>query len=144
MIFARAILYVLEEASTVDTIIDFLATFVVGHSPTITANLMLYMQSIINFIIPSGSGQALITMPIMVPLADMGGVTRQVAALASQFGDGFSNFMYPTNGSLIAILMSAGIPYTKWFKFFFPLFLIIMAVASFLVTVAVFIDLGPF
>lgn len=144
MIFARAILYVLEEASTVDTIIDFLATFVVGHSPTITANLMLYMQSIINFIIPSGSGQALITMPIMVPLADMGGVTRQVAALASQFGDGFSNFMYPTNGSLIAILMSAGIPYTKWFKFFFPLFLIIMAVASLLVTVAVFIDLGPF
>lgn len=144
MIFARAILQVLEDALVIDTIISFLSNFVIGHSAMVTGNLMLYMQSVINFIIPSGSGQALITMPIMVPLADMGGVTRQVAALASQFGDGFSNFMYPTNGSLIAILMSAGIPYTKWFKFFFPLFIIIMLTSSVLVSIAVSINLGPF
>lgn len=144
MIFAAAILHILNEAAAIDTIISYLSNLVVGHSPIITGNLMLIMQSAINFIIPSGSGQALITMPIMVPLADMGGITRQVAALASQFGDGFSNFIYPTNGTLIAILMAGGIPYLKWFKFFFPLFLIIMLTSSFLVSIAVLIQLGPF
>lgn len=144
MLFARAILFVMEEALIVDSIIAFLASFVVGHSPMITAVLILLMQSIINFMIPSGSGQAAITIPIMVPLADMGGVTRQVAVLASQFGDGFSNFMYPTNGSLIAILAVAGIPYNRWFRFFAPLFGIIMVISSILVIVGVQINLGPF
>lgn len=144
LIFARAVLHVMEEAQTVDTIISFLANHVMGYSPMVTANLMLYMQSIINFFIPSGSGQALITMPIMVPLADMAEVNRQVAALASQLGDGFSNFIYPTNGTLLAILMAAGIPYSKWFKFFLPLFIILMIISSLAVSVAVMINLGPF
>ncbi|NLD18073.1 MAG: TIGR00366 family protein, partial [Tissierellia bacterium] len=99
---------------------------------------------IINFFIPSGSGQATITVPIIVPIADMAGVTRQVACLVSQFGDGFSNFIYPTNGSLIAILMVAGIPYNRWFKFFAPLFAIIMTICAILAVVGVIINLGPF
>ena len=144
MLFARAILYILEEAMVVDTIIAFLARLVVGKSSLITANLLLVMQTIINFLIPSGSGQAAITIPIIVPLADMGNVTRQVACLASQFGDGFSNFLYPTNGSLIAILMVAGIPYKKWLRFFGPLFLIIMAVCMVFISIGVGIKLGPF
>ncbi len=144
MIFARAILYIMEDALIVDTVIEFLSQFVVGHSSMMTGSLLLIMQSIINFLIPSGSGQAAITIPIIVPLADMGGVTRQVACLASQFGDGFSNFMYPTNGALIAILMVAGIPYSKWFKFFAPLFAIIMITSMILVSVGVMIKLGPF
>lgn len=144
MVFARAVLHVMEEAQTIDTIIAFFADLITGYSPMVTANLMLYMQSAINFFIPSGSGQALITMPIMVPLADLGDVNRQVAALASQLGDGFSNFIYPTNGTLLAILMAAGIPYSKWFKFFLPLFLILMVLSSLAVSIAVMINLGPF
>ena len=144
MFFARSILYVMEEALIIDTIINALAGIVVGHSPIITAVLLLVMQTIINFFIPSGSGQATITVPIVVPLADMGGVTRQVACLASQFGDGFSNFMYPTNGSLIAILSVAEIPYNRWAKFFFPLFIIIYAICAALVSVGTIIKLGPF
>lgn len=144
MLFARAILYILEEAMVIDTIISFLSKLVVGKSSLVTANLLLVMQTIINFLIPSGSGQAAITIPIIVPLADMGNVTRQVACLASQFGDGFSNFIYPTNGSLIAILMVAGIPYKKWFRFFGPLFLIIMGVCAVFVSIGVMIHLGPF
>lgn len=144
MLFARAILFVMQEALVIDTIIAFLSNFVVGHSSVVTGILVLFMQAIINLLIPSGSGQAAITIPIIVPLADMGGITRQVACLASQFGDGFSNFMYPTNGSLIAILMAAGIPYGKWFKFFLPLFVIIMVVSSILVGIGVMINLGPF
>lgn len=144
ILFARSILYVMEEAMIIDTIIAFLSQFVTGHSPSITGVLLLIMQSIINFFIPSGSGQAAITIPIVVPLADMAGVTRQVGVLASQFGDGFSNYIIPTNGSLIAILMVAGIPYKKWVKFFFPLFIIIMLISIVLVLVAVSFNYGPF
>ena len=144
MFFARAILYVMEEALIIDTIISALANLVTGYSPKVTAVLLMFMQAIINFFIPSGSGQATITVPIIVPIADMAGVTRQVACLVSQFGDGFSNFIYPTNGSLIAILMVAGIPYNRWFKFFAPLFAIIMTICAILAVVGVIINLGPF
>lgn len=144
MLFARAILFILEESMVVDTIIAFLSKLVVGKSSLVTANLLMVMQTIINFLIPSGSGQAAITIPIIVPLADMGNVTRQVACLASQFGDGFSNFLYPTNGSLIAILMVAGIPYKKWLRFFGPLFLIIMVTCMVFISIGVGINLGPF
>lgn len=144
MIFARAILYVMNEALIVDTVISGLSKIVIGHGPYVTAVLLLLMQTAINFLIPSGSGQAAITMPIIVPLADMGGVTRQVACLVSQFGDGFSNFIYPTNGSLVAILSVADIPYPRWFKFFAPLFALITLVGAILAVVGVYINLGPF
>lgn len=144
MLFARAILHIMQEAMVIDTVIHGLAGLVTGYTPKVTAILLLFMQSIINFLVPSGSGQATITIPIIVPLADMAGVTRQVACLVSQFGDGFSNFIYPTNGSLIAILMVAGIPYNRWAKFFLPLFIIIMILCSVLAVIAVSINLGPF
>lgn len=144
MIFARAILYVMNEALIVDTVISALSNLVVGHGPMITAVLLLLMQTAINFLIPSGSGQAAITMPIIIPLADMGGVTRQVACLVSQFGDGFSNFIYPTNGSLVAILSVADIPYSRWFKFFGPLFVLISITGAILGMIGVQIGLGPF
>ena len=144
MLFARAVLYVMTEAAIIDTVIHFLSQFVVGKSPIVTGNLLLWMQTIINFFVPSGSGQAAITVPILIPLADMGNVTRQVCCLASQFGDGFSNFIYPTNGTLLGILLAAGIPYKKWLKFFGPLFVIIMALSMVFVSVGVVIGLGPF
>ena len=144
MLFARAVLYVMTESAIIDTVIHFLAGLVVGKSPMITANLLLWVQTIFNFFVPSGSGQAAITIPILIPLADMGNVTRQVCCLASQFGDGFSNFIYPTNGTLLGILLAAGIPYKKWFKFFAPLFGIIMVACMIFVSVGVAINLGPF
>lgn len=144
MLFARAVLYVMTQAAIIDTVIHFLAQFVVGKSPIITGNLLLWMQTIINFFVPSGSGQAAITVPILIPLADMGHVTRQVCCLASQYGDGFSNFIYPTNGTLLGILLAAGIPYKKWVKFFAPLFAIIMVICMIFVSVGVAINLGPF
>ena len=144
MLFARAVLYVMTQAAIIDTVIHFLAQFVIGKSPIITGNLLLWMQTIINFFVPSGSGQAAITVPILIPLSDMGNVTRQVCCLASQYGDGFSNFIYPTNGTLLGILVAAGIPYKKWFKFFAPLFAIIMLLCMVFVSVGVAIHLGPF
>lgn len=144
MLFARSILYIMEYASIIDTIIRFFSSFIVGHAPIVSAILIYVMQTIMNFLIPSGSGQAMVTMPMIIPLADMGGILRQVACLASQFGDGFSNFFWPTNGTLIAILMTAGIPYDKWVKFFLPFFIILTIMAGVFVGIAVMIDYGPF
>lgn len=144
MFFARSILYLLNDALVIDTIIHFLAQFIEGASSTFAAVGLCVIQTIINFFIPSGSGQAAITMPIIVPLADIAKVTRQVACLAFQFGDGFSNFMFFTNGSLIAMLAVADIPYTRWVKFFGKLFLVLSLIACVLVAVAQMIHLGPF
>lgn len=144
MFFARSILYLLNDTLVIDTVIHFLAQFLEGASNVGAAIGMNLIQTVINFFIPSGSGQAAITMPIMVPLADIAGITRQVACLAFQFGDGFSNFMFFTNGSLIAMLAVADVPYTRWFKFFWKLFAIIVAIGMVLVAIAASMKLGPF
>lgn len=102
------------------------------------------MNSVFNFFVPSGSGQAAIMMPIQTPLADMIGIFRQVSVLAFQFGDGFSNVLYPTSGPLMASLAVAGVSWIKWAKWFMPLFLIWSAIACILLTIAVLINLGPF
>jgi len=144
MLFARAILYVLNTAGIVDTIIYYLAKVVVGRPPMIAASILPILQAIIDFFIPSGSGQAVITIPILVPLGDMAGITRQVVCLAAQLGDGLANFVMPTEGTLLGILLVAGIPYKKWIKFFLPLWVILMVVAIIYVNIGVVIKLGPF
>ncbi len=142
--FARSIMSVMEDAHIIDTIIYSLSKLVVGSSELVSAAAMYMVQAVINLMIPSGSGQAVITMPIIVPLADLGGVTRQVASLASQLGDGISNYIYPTNGGLLAVLALAKVPYTRWVKFFLPLFLFWSAAALCAVVIAQMIGLGPF
>jgi uncharacterized ion transporter superfamily protein YfcC len=98
---------------------------------------MLAMQTLMNFFIPSGSGQAFATMPIMAPLADVVGIERQVAVLAFQFGDGFSNMIVPTNVILMAILGVAGIPYDRWFRFVWPLMVKLLVLAAIALIAAV-------
>jgi uncharacterized ion transporter superfamily protein YfcC len=142
--FARSILFIMEEAQVIDTVISYLAGLIGGVDGYAGATLILLVQTTINFLIPSGSGQAAITMPIIIPLSDIMDVNRQIAILASQLGDGMSNFIFPTNGALIAILSVAGIPYLKWLRFFGPLYLILFATAIFLISIASIVDYGPF
>ena len=92
-----------------------------------------------NFFIPSGSGQAFVTMPLMTPIADLTGVSRQVAVLAYQFGDGFTNMLVPTNAVLMGIIGIAGIPYDKWFKFIIPLMIKLWILGSLALITAVWI-----
>lgn len=117
ILFARAILVLMEYSMIIDTVVHFLSEFVIGGNAVVSAVVMFILQCFINFFVPSGSGQAVITMPIMVPLSDMGGITRQVACLASQLGDGITNYIYPTNGGLLAVLSVVGLSYKTWFKF---------------------------
>ena len=121
---ARSIAVVLEDGKIMDTIVHGLGSVIDGTTPTIAVIGMYAVQMLINFIISSGSGQALVTMPIMAPLADMLGITRQTAVLAFQLGDGFTHIFYPTSGYFMAALAIGGVSYTKWIRFFFPLFII--------------------
>lgn len=96
---------------------------------------MLLVQTLINFPVNSGSGQAVVTMPIMAPLADALGMSRQLACLAFQFGDGLSNLLWPTGG-IVIVCGLADIPYEKWLKWFMPLFGILYVVQMILLFVA--------
>jgi len=100
---------------------------------------MFFVQSLANFFIPSGSGQAYVTMPIMAPLSDLVGVSRQVAVLAFQFGDGFSNILIPTQYVLVGILAMAGVPYDRWLRFILPFMVKICIAGSIALAVAVWI-----
>lgn len=132
----RSVAVILEDGQVMDTIVNGLGSVVGDLPPTFAAAGMYFVQLIINFVIPSGSGQALVTMPIMAPLADMVDVTRQTAVLAFQLGDGFAHILYPTSGYFMAALAIAGVEWHKWIKFFFPLFVIFMVISLGALTVA--------
>ncbi|WP_221885415.1 YfcC family protein [Vreelandella populi] len=126
---ARGVAVILEQGQIMDTLVYALGN-VVGGLPTILSAIGMYVaQLLFNFVIPSGSGQALVTMPIMAPLSDMIGVTRQTAVLAFQLGDGMGNILYPTSGYFMATLALAGVSWQKWVKFFFPLFCVWVLIA---------------
>ncbi len=142
--FSRAISIVLSEGKILDTTIYYLAE-VLGMLPSyLQATAMYFMQVTINALIVSGSGQASATMPIILPVGDLIGMTRQTVILAFNFGDGFSNYILPTSAALMGFLGMAGVPYDKWMKFMGKLFLIWSAVAIILITIADIINYGPF
>jgi len=136
---ARAIQVVLDEGGVVDTMVYGISVPIQELPSTISAVGMFFVQSVLNFFIPSGSGQAYVTMPIMAPLADIVGVERQVAVLAFQFGDGFSNILIPTQYVLIGILAMAGIPYDRWLRFVMPFMIKVAITGSLALVVAVLI-----
>ncbi|SEH41673.1 Uncharacterized membrane protein YfcC, ion transporter superfamily [Halobacillus karajensis] len=140
---ARAILIVMENSNILDTAVHALSVPLEGLSPVMAALGMFLANGMMNFLVPSGSGQAMIAMPILSPLADMIGVTRQVAVQAYQFGDGFTNSIFPTSGPLMASLAVAGVPWIKWAKWMFPLLLIWAGIAIVMLTVGVLINWGP-
>ncbi len=139
--FARGITVVLEDGQILDTLI-FSAAALLQHVPRyVAAEGMLVVQSVLNFFIPSGSGQAAVTMPLMAPLSDVLGLTRQTAVFAFTCGDGFSNMVIPTSGILMASLGLGKVPYDRWLRFMVPLLLQLLAVAAVFIAVAVAIEL---
>lgn len=104
---------------------------------------MFILNILVNVLISSGSGQAAVVIPILVPVADMIGMTRQTAILAYNFGDGLSNYVLPTVGSLMGILGLANVPYDRWMKFMGKLFGIWVLVGCILMVIAQLIHLGP-
>ena len=137
--FARAIALMLEDGQVLHTIVNALATPLTHVGAELSAVGMLLIQSVLNFFIPSGSGQAYVTMPLMAPISDLVGVSRQVAVLAYQMGDGFMNMIVPTNAVLMGILGVCGIPYDRWFRFVAPLVLKLVVAGAIALVIAVLI-----
>ena len=137
--FARAIALIMEDGEILHTVVNGLAAPLSVVGAEFAAIGMLFIQSMLNFFIPSGSGQALVTMPLMAPIGDLIGVSRQISVLAFQMGDGLMNMIVPTNPVLMGILGLASIPYDKWFKFIFPLLLKLLLICSLALALAVWI-----
>lgn len=125
---ALAIGTVLTKANILDTVVHALANMMIGLPIWLMAPAMLLVNNIVNFFVISGVGQAGVVMPIMAPLADIVGVSRQTCVLAFKFGDGFSNYIYPHSSSLAGFLAATGISYSKWMKFMWKIFAMQMAV----------------
>lgn len=122
--FCRGILVIAQDGNIIDTILHSMSNLLYGMPPVISAQAMFILQSVLNFFVPSGSGQAALTMPIMAPLGDLLGVSRQTAVLAFQFGDGLSNMVLPTSGVTMGVLSIARIPYDIWLRWMIPLMII--------------------
>ena len=121
---ARTVEVILSDAKILDTIVYGIVNIVNVMPGSIKAVGMFICQSLINCVIVSGTGQAAVTMPLMVPVSDLVGISRQTSVLAFQLGDGFSNSVLPMSSSLMGYLAVSKIPYSKWLKFMMPLFLI--------------------
>ena len=142
--FARAILVVLNDAQMLHTILHWGAG-ILTKLPSYMAVVGQYVfQCLMNYIIPSGSGQATATMPIMAPLGDLTGLNRQVAVQCEVIGDALSNPFTPTSGNIHAGLAMAGIPYVTWVKYWWKFLAAEYALGLVLVVIADIINLGPF
>ena len=141
---ARAIAAVLTDGGIVDTVVYGMANVLRGVPTVLQGPAMFLFNIIINIFITSGSGQASAVMPILTPLSDLIGMTRQTAILSFNFGDGFCNYILPTSSALMGALGMVNVPYDRWMKFMWKLFLIWFVVGSILVSVAQMIHFGPF
>lgn len=141
---ARAIVVILTDGHVIDTILYNAAAAIHHLPPSLTVVGMYLLQGAISLIVPSGSGQAALTMPIMAPLADMVGVTRQTAVLCFSMADGIGNIIFPTSGYFMAGLAIAGIPWNRWVRWILPLILTQYAIGLIAVVVAQLIGYGPF
>ena len=111
---ARGVLIIAEDGNIIAPILQGLSGLVADVQPLFASWIMFLSQTCLNFLVPSGSGQAVLTMPILAPLGDLLGVSRQVVVLAYQFGDGFGNMIIPTSPVTMSVLMLANIPWTRW------------------------------
>lgn len=141
---ARGVLVVMENGLILDTIVNFFSNQISNLPSALSVTGMYVVQTLINLVIPSGSGQAAATMPLMVPLADTLGVTRQTSVLAFQLGDAFLDSIMPTSGVLMAQLAIARISFAKWFKFMWPLITIWVVLGLVFLLIANAMNYGPF
>ena len=139
--FARAIFVVMDQGRVVDTLVSALFT-PLGHLPVaVSAAGMVGVQTLLHFPVPSVSGQAVLTMPVLLPLADLLGLSRQVVVLAYQYGAGICELITPTNAALMAIIAAAKVSFGEWLRFVIPLYLALVALGLGAVWLGIWIGL---
>lgn len=139
--FARAISTVLEDGLVIDTIVNGMFAPLENLPRLASALGMVVGQALLHVPVPSVSGQAVLTMPILTPLADLLGLSRQVVVLAYQYGAGLCDLVTPTNGALMAILAAAGVRYEEWMKFTVPLYAGLLGLGAVSIAIAIAIGL---
>lgn len=135
--FARAIFVVLDEGHIIDTIVSALVTPLQSLPVVLSALGMLIVQVAVHGPVPSVSGQAVLTMPVLIPMADLIGLSRQVVVLAFQYGAGLTELLTPTNGALMAVTAAAGVKFGDWLKFAVPLFTMLLALSAVAIVAAI-------
>lgn len=139
--FARAIFVVLNQGRIIDTLVNALVA-PLQHMPVALSALgMMVVQSAVHAPVPSVSGQAVLTMPVLVPMSDLIGLSRQVVVLAYQYGAGLMELITPTNGALMAVTAGAGVKYGDWLQFAVPLFATLLALGGVAIVIAIAIGL---
>lgn len=141
---ARASLVILRDASVMDTITQSMADALSIWPASMSAMGIYFMQAALNLLIPSGSGQAAVSLPILAPVGELLGITRQTNVLAFQLGDGLTNILTPTQGYFMAAIGILRIPWSVWVRWFLPLLGIWLFLGLIAVLVAQAIQLGPF
>ncbi|MFH2102843.1 MAG: SLC13 family permease [Chloroflexota bacterium] len=144
LMMAASVRHIVASGGILDTILNWAATFFVETSPFVAVLMIYGLTLVLEIFISSGSAKAFLLIPILMPLADLVGVNRQIAVSAYCFGDGFSNMAYPTNAALLITLSLTPIPFIKWLRWLLKLwFWVLLATVAFL-AVAVAINYGPF
>ena len=144
VLMAYSVKHIITTGMIMDTIL-YRSAEVISHSSSVIAAFMVYAATLImEFFIGSASAKAFLLMPILTPLADLVGITRQTAVLAFNFGDGFSNVIFPTNALLLIALSFTVVSYTKWIRWTWKLQLVILFITSVFLAIAVKINFGPF
>jgi uncharacterized ion transporter superfamily protein YfcC len=143
ILLAMSVKHIIMNGKILDTILFNAAEVISKSGPVVAVFLIYLLFFIMNLFIGSASAKAFLTMPIIVPLADLVGITRQTAVQAFVFGDGFSNLLYPTNAVLLISLGIAGVSFVKWFKFVWKIQAVIFIVSLIYLFIAVKIGYGP-
>ena len=139
--FARGIYVVMEEGRIVDTIVHGLFTPIAELPVTVSAIAMMASHTLIHVPVPSTSGHAVLTLPLLVPLSDLIGLSRQVTVLAYQYGAGICELITPTNGALMAMLAATGVQFDQWIRFAAPALALLFALAIAAIGTAVAVGL---
>ena len=142
--FASGIIVILQDGKIVDSLLHGMQEGLDGSGPVASLSAMYGIQALINFLIPSATAKAAITIPIMAPFSDMVGVSRQAMVLAFQFGDGFTNMITPTSGVLVAALAMARIPYTRWVRWIWKGVLVLLVLGLLLLIPTVWFNIAGF
>ena len=142
--FASGIIVILQDGRIVDSILHSMQEGLDGTGPLASLSAMYGIQALINFIIPSATAKAAITIPIMAPFSDLVGVSRQAMVLAFQFGDGFTNMVTPTSGVLVAALAMARIPYTNWVKWIWKMVVVLLVLGFLLLIPTILLSIPEF
>jgi len=140
--FARAIFVALDRGRIIDTIVSGLVA-PLQHLPVAACAIgMMAVQAVIHFPVPSLSGQAVLTMPLLVPVSDLIGLSRQVTVLAFQYGAGLTELVTPTNGAVVAVAAASGVKFGDWLTFAVPIYLLMMAFAAIAIGIAILMGLS--